>query len=178
MKDHGREEYRKYVIGGVATLIVVIYIIRLFSLQIMSDDYKRNADSNALLRKTEYPARGIIMDRTGKLLVFNRPAYDIMVVMNEEAGRVDTAALCSALGITRDFYARRMEEIKDRGKNPGYSRFTQQIFMSQLSEEESSIFREKLYRFPGFYLQKSQAISVPIRGACAGRRGGGVARRH
>lgn len=154
MKDHGREEYRKYVIGGVATLIVVIYIIRLFSLQIMSDDYKRNADSNALLRKTEYPARGIIMDRTGKLLVFNRPAYDIMVVMNEEAGRVDTAALCSALGITRAFYARRMEEIKDRGKNPGYSRFTQQIFMSQLSEEEFSIFREKLYRFPGFYLQK------------------------
>ncbi|RRD02335.1 penicillin-binding protein 2 [Prevotella sp. OH937_COT-195] len=153
MKDYG-PEYRKYVIGGVATLIVVIYIVRLFSLQIMSDDYKRNADSNAFLKKTDYPSRGNITDRTGKLLVYNRPAYDIMVVMNEESGRVDTTEFCMALGITKEFYAKRMSDIKDRGKNPGYSRFTQQIFMSQLSEEEFSIFREKLYRFPGFYMQK------------------------
>ena len=153
MKDFGLE-YRKYVIGGVAILIVVIYIIRLFSLQIMSDDYKKNADSNAFLKKIDYPARGSITDRTGKLLVYNQPAYDIMVIMNEEAGRVDTADFCNALGITEEYYAKRMAEIKDRNKNPGYSRFTQQIFMSQLSEEEFSIFREKLYRFPGFYIQK------------------------
>ncbi|MDD7317180.1 MAG: penicillin-binding protein 2 [Prevotella sp.] len=153
MKDYGLE-YRKYVIGVVATLIVVIYIIRLFSLQIMSDDYKKNADSNAFLKKIDYPARGNITDRTGKLLVYNQPAYDIMVVMNEEADKVDTLEFCSALGITKDFYAKRMAEIKDRNKNPGYSRFTQQIFMSQLSEEEFSLFREKIYRFPGFYMQK------------------------
>ena len=153
MKEYGLE-YRKYVIGGVATLIVVIYIIRLFSLQIMSDDYKKNADSNAFLKKIDYPARGNITDRTGKLLVFNQPAYNIMVVMNEEAGKIDTTDFCSALGITKEFYVNRMAEIKDRNKNPGYSRFTQQIFMSQLSEEEFSLFREKLYRFPGFYMQK------------------------
>ncbi|WP_315547506.1 penicillin-binding protein 2 [Prevotella koreensis] len=153
MKEYGLE-YRKYVIGGVATLIVVIYIIRLFSLQIMSDDYKKNADSNAFLKKIDYPARGNITDRTGKLLVFNQPAYNIMVVMNEEAGKIDTTDFCSALGITKEFYVKRMAEIKDRNKNPGYSRFTQQIFMSQLSEEEFSLFREKLYRFPGFYMQK------------------------
>lgn len=153
MKEYGLE-YRKYVIGGVATLIVVIYIIRLFSLQIMSDDYKKNADSNAFLKKIDYPARGNITDRTGKLLVFNQPAYNIMVVMNEEAGKIDTTDFCSSLGITKEFYVKRMAEIKDRNKNPGYSRFTQQIFMSQLSEEEFSLFREKLYRFPGFYMQK------------------------
>lgn len=153
MKEYGLE-YRKYVIGGVATLIVVIYIIRLFSLQIMSDDYKKNADSNAFLKKIDYPARGNITDRTGKLLVFNQPAYNIMVVINEEAGKIDTTDFCSALGITKEFYVKRMAEIKDRNKNPGYSRFTQQIFMSQLSEEEFSLFREKLYRFPGFYMQK------------------------
>ena len=153
MKEFGLE-YRKYIIGGVATLIVVIYLIRLFSLQIMSDDYKKNADSNAFLKKIDYPARGSITDRTGKLLVYNQPAYDIMVIMNEEAGRVDTADFCNALGITEEYYTKRMAEIKDRNKNPGYSRFTQQIFMSQLSEEEFSVFREKLYRFPGFYIQK------------------------
>ena len=153
MKDFGLE-YRKYIIGGVAILIVVIYILRLLSLQIMSDDYKKNADSNAFLKKIDYPARGSITDRTGKLMVYNQPAYDIMVIMNEEAGRVDTTEFCNALGITKEYYAKRMAEIKDRNKNPGYSRFTQQIFMSQLSEEEFSVFREKLYRFSGFYIQK------------------------
>ena len=77
-----------------------------------------------------------------------------MVVMNEEKGRLDTAEFCNTLGITKDFFIRRMAEIKDRTKNPGYSRFTQQLFMSQLSDREFSVFQEKIFRFPGFYVQK------------------------
>ena len=146
--------YRRYVIGGVATLIVVIYIIRLFMLQITSDDYKKSADSNAFLKKIEYPSRGAILDRTGKLLVYNQPAYDIMVVMNEIKNRLDTLEFCQTLGITRQEFDRRMATIKDRNRNPGYSRFTQQIFMSQLSDKDFSIFQEKMFRFPGFYVQK------------------------
>ena len=153
MKDFSLEN-RRYVIGGVAVAIVVVYIIRLFTLQLMSDDYKKNADSNAFLKKIEYPSRGIIKDRNGKLLVYNQPAYDIMVVMNEEKGRLDTMEFCQTLGITKEFFIKRMDEIKDRTKNPGYSRFTQQLFMSQLSNEEFSMFQEKIFRFPGFYVQK------------------------
>ena len=67
-----------------------------------------------------------------------------MVVMNEEKGRIDTLEFCKALGITKEYYAKRMEEIKDRSKNPGYSRFTQQLFMSQLTEKEFSVFQEKM----------------------------------
>ena len=59
MADYNREK-RKYVIGAVATGIVLIYIVRLFTLQIMSDDYKKNADSNAFLKKIQYPSRGVI----------------------------------------------------------------------------------------------------------------------
>ena len=59
MKDFNLE-YRRYIIGGVAILIVVVYIIRLFTLQLLSDDYKKNADSNAFLKKIEYPSRGVI----------------------------------------------------------------------------------------------------------------------
>jgi len=153
MKDFNLEN-RKYIIGGVATAIVVVYIIRLFTLQLLSDDYKKNADSNAFQKKIEYPARGVITDRNGKLLVYNQPSYDIMVIMNEESGRLDTLDFCNALGITKEFFIQRMNDIKDRSKNPGYSRYTQQLFMSQLSEQEFSIFREKLFRFPGFYIQK------------------------
>ena len=153
MKDYNLEK-RRYVIAGVAIVIVVIYIIRLFTLQLLSDDYKKNADSNAFLKKIDYPSRGIITDRHGKLMVYNQPAYDIMVVMNEQKNRIDTLEFCEALGITKDFFKVRMTEIKDRNKNPGYSRFTQQLFMSQLSDKEFSVFQEKMYRFPGFYVQK------------------------
>lgn len=153
MKDY-EIDYRRYVISGIAVAIVVVYIIRLFTLQIMSDDYKKNADSNAFLKKIEYPSRGIITDRNGKLLVYNQPSYDIMVIVNEAKDHLDTLEFCEALNITKAEFDRRMEEIKDRVKNPGYSRFTQQIFMSQLSDKDFSVFQEKMFRFPGFYVQR------------------------
>lgn len=78
-----RLEKRKFVIGGIALSIVLIYLVRLFALQITTDDYKKNADSNAFLNKIQYPSRGAIYDRTGKLLVFNQPAYDISIVPKE-----------------------------------------------------------------------------------------------
>ena len=153
MKNYGLE-YRRFVIAGVATFIVIVYIIRLFTLQLMSDDYKKNADSNAFLKKIAYPSRGVIKDRNGKLLVYNQPSYDIMVVMNEAKNHLDTLEFCEALGITREEFDERMEAIKDRSKNPGYSRFTEQMFMSQLSDHDFSVLQEKMYRFPGFYAQK------------------------
>ena len=90
-------------------LIIIVYLVRLFTLQLMSDDYKMRADSNAFMRRIQFPARGAITDRHGKLLVYNQPAYDVMVVMKEQVG-VDTLRLCQSLGITREWYARRMEE--------------------------------------------------------------------
>ena len=153
MKNHEFEN-RRYVIGGVATLIVVVYIVRLFMLQISSDDYKKSADSNAFLKKIDFPSRGVITDRNGKLLVFNQPAYDIMVVMNETKDGLDTLGFCEALNITREEFDHRMATIKDRSRNPGYSRFTQQLFMNQLSDKDFSVFQEKMYRFPGFYVQR------------------------
>ena len=153
MKDYGLEN-RRFVIGGVAVCIVVIYIVRLFFLQLMSDDYKKNADSNAFLKKIEYPSRGIISDRNGELLVYNQPAYDVMVVMNEAKDHIDTLELCQTLNITRQEFDERMANIKDRNKNPGYSRFTQQMFLNQISDHDFSVFQEKMYRFPGFYVQK------------------------
>ncbi len=153
MKDFDLEN-RKMVIGGVATFIVVLYIIRLFSLQVVSDDYRKSADSNAFLKKIDYPSRGVIRDRNGKLLVYNQPSYDIMVVMNEAKGHLDTLDFCRTLGITKEYFVKRMDEVKDRNKNPGYSRFTQQLFMTQVDDKDFSVFQEKIFRYPGFYVQK------------------------
>ena len=146
-------EKRKFVIGGAAIVIVLIYILRLFALQIMSDDYKKNADSNAFLKKVQFPARGAIYDRNGRLMVYNQPAYDLMVVMRE-VNNLDTLDFCETLGITKEFFIKRMADIKNRALNPGYSRYTEQLFLSQLPAEEFAVFQEKLFRFHGFYIQR------------------------
>ena len=114
-KDY-RLEKRKFVIGGIALSIVLIYLIRLFVLQITTDDYKKNADSNAFLNKIQYPSRGAIYDRTGKLLVFNQPAYDITIVP-KEVENLDTLDLCQSLNITRAQFLKIMSDMKDRRRN-------------------------------------------------------------
>ena len=152
MKDYTLEK-RKYVIGMAAVVIVLIYVIRLFDLQIMTDDYKKNADSNAFLNKIQYPSRGAIYDRNGKLLVFNQPAYDITFVPREVT-QLDTLDLCRALNITFEQFQKRMKDVKNRWMNPGYSKYTHQVFMTQLSAEECGVFQEKLFKFPGFYIQR------------------------
>ena len=152
MKRDYQLEKRKYTTGGVVILIVLVFIIRLFTLQIMSDDYKRNADSNALLQRIKYPPRGLIYDRQGRLLVFNQPAYDITVVM-KEVEKFDTLELATSLGVTKDFLVKRFKDIKNRRLNPGYSRYTHQVLLTQLSSEDCAVFREKLFNFPGFYIQ-------------------------
>ena len=84
---------RRYVIGGFICLIVVIYIFRLFSLQVSEDKYKENADSNAFLRRVIYPARGLVYDREERLVVFNQPAYDVMIIP-KDVGNFDTVSQC------------------------------------------------------------------------------------
>ena len=122
-------------------------------LQIVSDDYKRYADSNAFLHRTQYPSRGVIYDRDGRLMVYNQTAYDVTFVPTEAKG-IDTLNLCRSLGITREFFNKRMNDIANRRLNPGYSPYTSQTFMTQLSAEECGVFQEKLFEFPGFHVQR------------------------
>lgn len=143
---------RRFVIGGFITLVVIIYIIRLFTLQVSDDQYKLNAESNAFLKKTVYPARGLIYDRNGKLLVFNQPAYDIMLIP-KDVHDFDTLSFCNLLNITKEQYLELWADMKNPRKNPGYSSYTPQKLMSHISSEEYGRLQEKLYLFPGFYIQ-------------------------
>lgn len=145
---------RRNVILTIAAAVIAIYIIRLFALQIISSDYKRYADSNALFHKNEFPSRGVIKDRNDKLLVYNQITYDLMVVINETKRGLDTIEFCNTLGITKDEFVKRMDRVKNTDINPNYSRFSQQVFMPQLTLSESNIMQEKLFRFPGFYVRK------------------------
>lgn len=146
-------ENRKYIIGGFITLIVAIYIFRLFSLQISNDKYKESADSNAFFKRVIYPSRGLIYDRNDKLLVFNKPAYDVMLIPRDVA-EFDTLNFCQTLSITKSELDMRWNDMKDSRKNPGYSAYTPQRLITHLSEEDYGKFQEKLYQFPGFFIQK------------------------
>ncbi|MDE6409503.1 MAG: penicillin-binding protein 2 [Muribaculaceae bacterium] len=151
-KDYSLEK-RKYVIGGFIAVIVIIYIIRLFNLQVTNDKYKESADSNAFLKRVIYPSRGLIYDRNGKLVVFNKPAYDVMLIP-KDVGEFDTIALCTALNLTKEQLAEKWADMKNPRKNPGYSAYTPQKLISQLSIEDYGKFQEKLNLFPGFFVQK------------------------
>lgn len=144
---------RKYVVAFVAIGIVAVFLVRLFDLQLLSDEYKKYADSNAFLNKTLYPSRGAIYDRNGRLLVYNRPAYDITFIPREVT-ELDTLDFCQTLGITLEQFTERMSDVRSRRKNPGYSRYTQQVFMTQLSAEECGVFQEKLFKYPGFSVRR------------------------
>ena len=133
-------------------MVLITYIVQLFNLQILNDQYKSKADSNAFYKKTIYPTRGLIYDRNGKLLVYNRPAYDITFVPREvKKHGLDTLELCRALNITREEFDGYMKKAR---KRRGYSSYTEQEFMTQLSTEEFAQFQEKLFRFRGFYARK------------------------
>lgn len=147
-------EKRKYVIGGFITVVVVIFLVRLFNLQVSDGIYKENAESNAFFRKILYPARGLVYDREGRLVVLNRPEYDVMLIPKDVGAGFDTIGLCQVLGISKEELLSKWADMKNPRKNPGYSAYTPQKLMSHLSQEDYGRLQEKLYLFPGFYVQK------------------------
>lgn len=165
MSNDYRYENRKFVVVGIVFAIIVVFIYRLFSLQILNDEYKAHADSNAFLDKTLYPSRGVMYDRNGKLLVSNQPAYDVMVCMRSIKD-LDTLAFCQSLGITKEFFDKRMADVKNRRLNPGYSSYTDQLFLSQLTAEDFAMFQEQLYKFSGFSIQRRtiRQYNYPVAG--------------
>lgn len=149
----GEWNRRKYWILGWMAFVLLVFILRLFYLQIISSDYKEKADSNAFLVKTLYPSRGMMYDRNGTLLVYNQPAYDIVMV-KRETQPFDTLDFCASIDIDIAHFRKRMSEVTNRVINPGYSWFTPQPFIAQLSQQEYGRLQEKMYKFPGFYIQK------------------------
>ena len=150
-KDYNLEK-RKYIIGGFVIVIALIYIARLFTLQIVDSDYRRFAEGNAFLKKAQYPSRGLIYDREGRLMVYNQSAYDVMMIPRE-VKEFDTLAFCQAIDITKEEFNERIKRMKYGRYNPGYSSYTPLLLLSQMSAEEYGRLQEVLYKFTGIYIQ-------------------------
>lgn len=149
---------RKYIIMGVIILIGLIYIFRLFYIQVIDDSYKLDARNQAFRYNTEFPVRGYIYDRNNKLLVYNEAAYDLMV-LPKKIKNLDTMDFCNLLGITKDLFIKKMKKAVQAPNSPR----KQSIFEKQLSPKEYASLQERLYRFPGFYVQSRTLRKYPKR---------------
>ena len=138
---------RSHVVRIIFIVTVVLFIGRLAMLQLFSSEYKEKADRQSLLNITQYPSRGFIYDRNGKLLVHNEAVYDLMVIPRM-VKNLDTTLFCQCLGITREDFEERMTKARK------YSPYTGSIFMKQISKEEYARFENKMFRFKGFYISQ------------------------
>lgn len=128
-------------------VVGLVFVIRLMFLQLFSSEYRELADMQALRHRTQYPARGLVYDRNGKLLVYNEIVYDLMVIPRMVKG-LDTANFCNQVGITIEEFAMRMDKAKK------YSHYAPSLFLKQVTKAEYARWQNQLYRFNGFYIQQ------------------------
>ena len=137
---------RKYIISGIFVLIGIIYLVRLFSLQLIDTSFRASAENNARRDVTQYPARGLVYDRKGILLVDNEASYDLMLIPNQ-LKNLDTAALCKGIGISVEQIGIEIDKAKK------YSFYIPSVIVKQLSSRAYASLQEKLYKFSGFSVQ-------------------------
>lgn len=138
---------RKLLLFLTIVVVGIIFIARLFYLQVYNQNTYDLFEDNAIRKVYDYPKRGYVYDRNGTLLVANQPSYDVMVIPRE-VRPLDTLEFCSLLKITK-------EDFKDiYNKAYRYSPRLPSVFVPQLSKEDYAVLQEKFRKFEGFYIQK------------------------
>jgi penicillin-binding protein 2 len=138
---------RKVLLPSMIIIVASLLVLRLFYLQIINDSFKLKSDNNAIKIQYDYPERGYIYDRNGKLMVANQPSYDIMVIPRD-IKKIDTLEFCQLLSITKEDFIKKIEKAKV------YSPRLPSVFLAQLNKSEFAAFQEKIRKFEGFYFQK------------------------
>jgi len=136
---------RKFIVGLIFLVVGVLFIARLFTVQVLDDKYKLDSDSNVMRKVIQYPARGLVYDRNGELLVYNEAAYDLMVIP-KQVKEFDTTAFCALLEIEKG------EFIEKFGKAKKYSRYKASTFLKEISSISYANIQEQLFLYPGFFV--------------------------
>lgn len=146
---------RKYIIILIFVLVGIVFLIRLFYLQVFDPSYILSAESNVLRKNIIYPNRGLIYDRNDELLVYDEAAYDLMVTPGQ-VKNMDTTEFCHLLNISDSLFM----VIMNRATK--YSRYKPSTFIAQITKEEYGYIEEKLYKFPGFFVQSRSLRKYPF----------------
>ncbi|RLD66435.1 MAG: penicillin-binding protein 2 [Bacteroidetes bacterium] len=146
---------RKYIVYGFFILVGILFLIRLSYLQLYNDDFKLAADNNTRRDITIYPPRGLIYDRNDNLIVYNEAVFDLMLIPNQ-LEELDTLTFCNLVGITKEEFKLRIKKAKK------YSYRKASFFEKQISKERTAYIQEKLYNYPGFYVQARTLRKYPF----------------
>lgn len=151
---------RKNVIQLIVIVTAIIFLIKLFSIQVLDDKYAQAATSNIIHRVVEYPYRGLIYDRNGKLIVYNTPQYDLTVIP-KEVTKLDTLHFCKLFGLTPEEFKARYKKMST---TRGFSYVKPNIFIKQLSNKDLARVQDFLVDFPGFDIQArtTRAYVYPV----------------
>ncbi len=144
---------RRYFLPLVLISIIILYIGRLYYLQLLSPEYKERAENNACFHKIEPAIRGLIYDRNGTILVSNNLSYDLMVTMHEAKKSIDTIGLAQLFDLDVKSLKQKLDNVRNRRINRGYTPYRPQTLIRNLSKKYVARFQEQLYKFPGFSLQ-------------------------
>ena len=147
-------ENRTYIIGSFFGLVILIFIIRLFSIQVIDDSFKTSSENNVIRKQTDYPRRGLIYDRNKELIVYNEAAYDLMITP-KQATSLDTALICSLLEIDTLNLMKRIEKASN------YSMYKASVLMKQISVETYTKLQENMFLMPGFFVQTRTLRKYP-----------------
>ena len=144
-----------YFLFGLSALLI---LINLFGIQVLNDSYKLSANNNVIKSLTLYPERGYIFDRNNVLLVTNQRAYDLMVTPRQ-VKQMDTLELCNMIDIDKTYFDKQFSRALK------YSRHRPSIFVKEISKQTAAQLQEKLFEFPGFYLQERTMREYPEKSA-------------
>lgn len=145
---------RKYIIIILILTVGFIFTLRLFFIQVLDQSYLLSAESNATRHNTIYPHRGLIYDRNGELLVYDEAAYDLMVIPGQ-VEEMDTLEFCQLLNISDSTFKARLRKAKN------WSTYKPSTFVAQITKEEFGFIEEKLYKYPGFFVQSRSLRKYP-----------------
>jgi penicillin-binding protein 2 len=140
---------RREILQLAFVLVAVIFLIKLFFIQVLDERYEKLADSNAILKEIEYPFRGLIYDRNGKLLVYNSPEYDLYIV-KKEVKELDSVYFCEVFSLTIEQLREKFKELRARKE---FSSVKPTVFLKQLSNLDFAKIQDHIDEFPGFYIQ-------------------------
>lgn len=149
---------RKILLPIIIIVVGLMFTFRLLFLQVISSNFQDLSVKNSVLKEYIYPQRGLIFDRNNKLLVTNQPAYDVMVVP-ESVKEMDTLSFCQLLHINQNDFKNKLAKANQ------YSKRLPSVFVAQVSKQDYAYLQEKMWRFPGFFIQKRIIRKYQTQGA-------------
>lgn len=150
---------RSNVIRLIFVAAFGVLTLRLFFLQVLDKGtYGSTADNQAFFKKVVYPNRGLMLDRNGKSMVQNIPAFDLFITPADMKG-MDTFTFCRLLNIdTATFKKKMLDGLLRNGRNKS----APILFQPLMPEDLQARIEEHIYRFNGVSMVQRSERSYPF----------------